>query len=75
MAYSIFENVNFEPNPIIKVNRKDYLDWESEYVFDALKGFTMGQSFANRFDITDYLLDGDLGVEFTKKYIKSTYLA
>lgn len=38
------------------VSQHQYHDWQRQSVLDALKGLRYGQSFCNKFDITDNIL-------------------
>jgi len=35
------------------VSMDNYLDWQKEYTFDALKDLRYGQSFCNQFNVQD----------------------
>ena len=53
----------------------DYEQWKKDYIWEALHGIRYGQSFCNRFGITDnHLYYGTAGIEWSDKYIKKTYL-
>ena len=58
------------------VNEEDYEQWKRDFIWEALHGQRYGQSFCNRFSITDhnlYYAPGD--VEWCDRYIKENYLA
>lgn len=57
-----------------KVSLKDYLSWQQGFVFDALQGLRYGQSFCNRFDITDNILFYERDPEWSDVYIRSHYV-
>jgi hypothetical protein len=63
------------PKANTKVSRADYLSWQHGFVFDALQGLRYGQSFCNRFDITDNILFYERDPEWADTYIRSHYLA
>lgn len=56
------------------VSHADYLAWQHEFVFDALQGLRYGQSFCNRFDITDNILFYERDPEWSDVYIRSHYV-
>ena len=56
------------------VARADYEQWRQEFVFDALQGLRYGQSFCNRFDITDNILFFERDPEWADLYIRNYYL-
>jgi hypothetical protein len=58
------------------VSAEDYEQWRHDYIWEALHGIRYGQSFCNRFDITDnhlYYAPGD--VAWCDDYIRKNYLA
>ena len=58
------------------IDRDDYEQWRHDYIWEALHGIRYGQSFCNRFGITDnHLYYGTNGIEWSDKYITKTYLA
>jgi hypothetical protein len=57
------------------VSRADYEQWQQEFVFDALQGLRYGQSFCNRFDITDNILFYEQDPEWADTYIRNYYLS
>lgn len=38
------------------ITKEQYDQFKYEYVFDKLKGLTMGEAFCEKFDISDYML-------------------
>lgn len=38
------------------ISPAEFESWQQHYMFDALKGLRYGQSFCNRFNITDNIL-------------------
>jgi hypothetical protein len=38
------------------ISREDFEEWREYYIWDALHGVRYGQSFCNRFNITDHIL-------------------
>jgi hypothetical protein len=56
------------------VSRADYEQWRREVVFDALQGLRYGQSFCNRFDITDNILFYERDPECANVYIRQNYV-
>jgi len=58
------------------IDPEDYTQWKQDFIWEALHGMRYGQSFCNRFGITDnhlYYNKGD--IEWADNYIKKTYLA
>ena len=63
-------------NPATTITQEDYEQWRHDYIWEALHGIRYGQSFCNRFGITDnHLYYGTNGLEWSDKYIRKTYLA
>jgi hypothetical protein len=58
------------------VTPEQYEQFKKEFVFDKLKGLTLGQAFCEKFDIQDYMLSNltdDSEIDFLIKalgYIK-----
>ena len=48
-----------------------YEQFKKEFVFDKLKGLTLGQSFCEKFEIQDYMLSNLKDEEETEFLIKS----
>lgn len=75
---SMFNNMVNSPKGYLKadsaVSHADYLAWRHEFVFDALQGLRYGQSFCNRFDITDNILFYEQDAEWADVYIRSHYV-
>jgi hypothetical protein len=58
------------------VSKEDYELWKKDFVWEALHGQRYGQSFCNRFGITDnHLYYTSKDVAWCDEYIKTTYLA
>jgi hypothetical protein len=58
------------------ITADDYEQWRHDYIWEALHGIRYGQSFCNRFGITDnHLYYGTNGIDWSDKYIRKTYLA
>lgn len=58
------------------IDRDDYEQWKKDFIWEALHGQRYGQSFCNRFGITDnhlYYAPGDMA--WCDEYIRKTYLA
>ena len=53
------------------VTQEQYDQFRKEYVFEKLKGQTLGQSFCKKFDIQDYMLSNLKDEEETEFLIKS----
>jgi hypothetical protein len=62
--------------PSVPITLAEYEQWRESYTFLALKGQRYGQSFCNRFGITDnHLYYNTGGVDWSDAYIRKTYLA
>ena len=58
------------------VTEEDYQQWKKDYIWEALHGIRYGQSFCNRFGVTDnnlYYAPGD--IDWCDAYIRKNYLA
>lgn len=58
------------------LDQDDYEQWKRDYIWEALHGIRYGQSFCNRFGITDnhlYYAPGDIA--WCDQYIRKHYLA
>jgi len=58
------------------ITQEDYELWRRDFIWEALHGQRYGQSFCNRFGITDnhlYYAPGDIA--WCDKYIRKRYLA
>lgn len=53
------------------VTPEQYEQFKKEFVFEKLKGLTLGQSFCEKFDIKDYMLSNLKDEEETEFLIKS----
>lgn len=60
VGYSVFSNmvVDRTTKPIInvKISRDEWNTFKHQYLFDCIRGLTLGQSFCSRYGITDNLL-------------------
>ena len=73
---SMIENNSHNyPRDNTLVESVDYQQWRQESVFDILRGLRYGQSFCNRFDITDNILFYERDHEWADVYIRKTYIA
>jgi len=72
MAMTIPQNY---PRINTPVDSADYQQWRQEVVFDMLRGVRYGQSFCNRFDITDNILFYEQDHEWADVYIRKNYIA
>jgi hypothetical protein len=58
------------------ISQEDYDQWREDFIWEALHGQRYGQSFCNRFGVTDnhlYYAPGD--ITWCDKYIRKNYLA
>jgi len=60
--------------PAVKVSRQDYEQWARGFVFDGLRDLRYGQSFCNRFGITDNILYYARTFDEADRYIQKTYV-
>jgi hypothetical protein len=72
MALTIPQNYPRDNTPVESAH---YQQWRQEAVFDLLRGIRYGQSFCNRFDITDNILFYERDPEWADVYIRKTYIA
>jgi hypothetical protein len=69
-----FANSDGEPRNMITQEEFDL--WRNDYIWEALHGQRYGQSFCNRFGITDnHLYYNNGGIDWANDYIKKTYIA
>jgi hypothetical protein len=58
------------------IDPEDYTQWKQDFIWEALHGMRYGQSFCNRFGITDnHLYYNNGNIEWADNYIKKTYIA
>jgi hypothetical protein len=53
------------------ITLEQYEQFKKEFVFEKLKGFTLGQAFCKKFDIQDYMLSNLTNEEETEFLIKN----
>ena len=63
-----------EPKNYSKISKSQYNFWRSGYLFDALKNLRYGQSFCNKFGITDNILFFETRAENCHRYILENYI-
>jgi hypothetical protein len=63
-----------EPKIYNKISMREYQDWASGFIFEALRHQRYGQSFCNRFNITDNILFYTNRVEDADLYIRENYV-
>lgn len=63
-----------EPNLPRKISRREYELWASGFIFEGLQNQRYGQSFCNRFKITDNILFYSSTVEEADRYIQENYI-
>ena len=57
------------------ISQDDFDQWKKDFTFDALHGLRYGQSFCNRFNITDNLLYyNPWSIDQTNEYIEKNYI-
>jgi len=71
-VFNLKEQVTYV-NPIA-ISLTEYEEWKREFTFDSLMGLRYGQSFCNRFNITDNLLYYTMTPQQSDAYIKKHYI-
>lgn len=56
------------------VSREEYEQWARGFIFEGLRNQRYGQSFCNRFDITDNILFYAGTVAEADRYIRKVYV-
>ena len=56
------------------ISHKEYLAWTAGFIFDGLRNMRYGQSFCNRFGITDNILYYSRSVSDADRYILENYV-
>ena len=54
------------------ITQKQYDEFKKEFVFEKLKGYTLGQAFCKKFQMADYMLStmkDDDEIEFLIKHL------
>lgn len=70
VAFADQKNKVHEP-----ISQEDFEIWQKDYTWDALHGLRYGQSFCNRFGVSDNLLYYTTWpVEQIDEYLKRTYV-
>jgi hypothetical protein len=57
-----------------RISRRDWQAWRRTAVWDIMRGSRLGQSFCNRFGITDYFLFFCTDPESADRYIGNVYM-
>ena len=64
-----------EGKPRAAISQEDYDLWRRDFIWESLHGQRYGQSFCNRFGITDFHLFYSSGdIEWSDNYIKKNYI-
>lgn len=72
---SLIEQATKVPQPDFKITETDYFAWKEGFLFETLQyGLRYGQSFCNRFDITDYILYYMRDITSAEKHIRKYYV-
>ena len=77
-GHSVFTHheLHDERHTSLRITLDEYELWVKDFIWDALHGLRYGQSFCNRFGITDnHLYYNTGGIDWADNYIKKTYLA
>ena len=74
-GYSVFSReVDNNKTTNLKISVEEYNQWCKHYSFDALKNIRYGQSFCNKFDITDYVLFYMVDYNRAHEHIQNFYI-
>lgn len=60
--------------PAVKISKDQYEQWARGFLFDGLRDLRYGQSFCNRFGITDNILYYARTFEEADQYIQKNYV-
>jgi hypothetical protein len=60
--------------PNNKISQSLYEQWAREFIFEGLRDQRYGQSFCNRFGITDNILYYSDTVSWSDQYIQENYI-
>lgn len=74
MNWIVDELMKTQNAPVSKITRKAYDQWAREFIFEGLRTQRYGQSFCNRFGITDNILYYAESVDSADQYIQDNYL-
>ena len=62
------------PSSNVKISPRDYEQWAREFIFEGIRDQRYGQSFCNRFGITDNHLYYAGSVAEADRYIQENYV-
>ena len=75
MFARMVEDLMREPlSEIVKIQLKDYENWQKQYTWDALQNIRYGQSFCNQYNITDLRLYYSRDWVFCDRLIRKEYI-
>jgi hypothetical protein len=75
MFAHMVEDLMKEPQlEIVKIQLKDYENWQKQYTWDALQNIRYGQSFCNQYNITDLRLYYSRDWVFCDRLIRKEYI-
>ena len=75
MAHMVQELLdNTEPRNNAQVTQEQYQQWAHGFVFEGLRNQRYGQSFCNRFAITDNILYYERDYQTADAYIRKHYV-
>ena len=65
-----------KPQREVKISEKQFQSWKRQYIFQALQGESYGESFCQKFGITDFLLSyvKIKDIDLCDKYIHNYYI-
>ncbi len=75
MFARMVEDLMKEPlSEIVKIQLKDYENWQKQYTWDALQNIRYGQSFCKQYNITDARLYYSRDWVFCDRLIRKEYI-
>ena len=71
----LIDQIEGQSNKLYRIiNKTEFEQWKKEFSFDALHGLRYGQSFCNKFEITDNILFFQRDPEYCDNYIEENYI-
>ena len=72
---SMLQQIVGRQTPEVRVSTQQYEKWHEDFLFETLQFDTRyGQSFCNKFDITDYILYYMRDIKRADEHIRKHYL-
>lgn len=76
-GHNVFNHIVENVSPLLNlvhITKEEYELFRKDFTWDALHGIRYGQSFCNRFNITDNLLYYDRDYNRCDEYIRKNYV-